>query len=221
MKSSLAFDPGLMLVTDKLLSGKRSVAEVVEATVKGGATVVQLREKDAPIREFIDLGRCVLDILRPRRIPVLIDDRVDVALAVCADGVHLGQSDMAPADARRLLGRKAIIGLTVETIAQASAAERLEVNYLGVSPIFSTPTKTDTGPAWGIEGLRKLRSLVSKRLVAIGGINETNAARALEAGADGIAVVSAICAASNPGEAARRLREIVDRHRRAREGVRP
>lgn len=221
MKYGLDFNPGLMLVTDRLLSGKRSVAEVVEAAVEGGVSVVQLREKDAPIREFIDLSRRVLEILRPRRIPLLINDRVDVALAVCADGVHLGQSDMAPADARRLLGPKAIIGLTVETMAQARAAEQLEVNYLGVSPIFPTPTKTDTGPAWGMEGLRKLRSLISKRLIAIGGINETNAASALEAGADGIAVVSAICAAPDPEKAARRLREIVDRCRRAKEGVRP
>ncbi len=220
MTYGLDFDPGLMLVTDRPLSGKRSLAEVVEEAVEGGATIVQLREKDAPLRDFIDLGRRVLDIVRPRRIPLLINDRVDVALAVCADGVHLGQSDMAPADARRLLGRKAIIGLTVETMAQARAAERLEVDYLGVSPIFPTPTKTDTGPAWGMEGLRKLRSVVSKRLVAIGGINGTNAASALEAGADGIAVVSAICAAPNPEQAARRLREIVDRHRRAKEGVR-
>lgn len=220
MNRGLDFDLGLMLVTDRSLSGGRSVVEVVEAAAKGGVSVVQLREKDAPIREFIELGRRVLEVLRPRRIPLLINDRLDVALAVLADGVHLGQGDMAVEDARRLLGPKAIIGLTVETMAQASAADRLEADYLGVSPIFPTPTKTDTGPAWGIEGLWRLRPVVAKKLVAIGGINETNAARALEAGADGIAVVSAICAAPNPEEASRRLREIVDRHRRARGGGR-
>ncbi|MBM3312192.1 MAG: thiamine phosphate synthase [Candidatus Aminicenantes bacterium] len=218
MTSGPAVDFGLVLVTDRGLSGRRSVVEVVEAAVRGGVTVVQLREKDAPVREFIDLGRRVREVLRPRRVPLLINDRVDVALAVLADGVHLGQNDISVADARRLLGPKAIVGLTVETIAQAGTADRDEADYLGVSPVFATPTKTDTGPAWGVEGLWRLRPLARKPLVAIGGVNETNAARLLEAGADGIAVVSAICAAPDPEEAARRLRDIVDRHRRTKGG---
>jgi thiamine-phosphate pyrophosphorylase len=221
MNRGLDFDLGLMLVTDRVLSGSRPVIEVVEEAAKGGVTVVQLREKDAPVREFVELGRRVREVLRPYRVPLLINDRVDVALAVVADGVHLGQTDMSVSDARRLLGPKAIIGLTVETMAQADAADRMEADYLGVSPIFPTPTKTDTGPAWGIEGLWRLRPVVRKRLVAIGGINETNGGRVLETGADGIAVVSAICAAVDPEAAARRLREIVDRHRRPKAGVRP
>jgi len=220
MSRGVDADFGLMLVTDRSLSRAKSVVEVVEAAVKGGVTVVQLREKEASVREFIEIGRRLLEILRPRRVPLLINDRVDVALAVPADGVHLGQSDMPPADARRLLGPKAVIGLTVETMAQAGPADREDVDYLGVSPIFPTPTKTDTGPAWGVEGLWRLRPLVRKPLVAIGGVNETNAARILEAGADGIAVVSAICAAPDPEAAARRLREIVERHRRAGGGGR-
>jgi thiamine-phosphate pyrophosphorylase len=211
-------DLGLMLVTDRSLAGGKGLVEIVEAAAKGGVTIVQLREKTAPVREFIALGRLLRDILKPYRIPLLINDRVDVALATLADGVHLGQADMPAGDARRLLGPGAIIGLTVETLAQAAAADRGEADYLGVSPIFQTPTKTDTGPAWGTEGLWRARPVTRKPLVAIGGIDASNAGRVLEAGANGIAVVSAICAAADPEAAARGLREIVDRRRRAAAG---
>lgn len=211
-------DFGLMLVTDRMLSGGRAVEKIIEAAVSGGVTIVQLREKEAPTSDFIALGRRAAEILRPRRIPLIINDRVDVALAVLADGVHLGATDMNTADARAILGPKAIIGLTVENEEQAVAADMLDVDYLGVSPIFPTPTKTDTGAAWGIDGLWRLRPLVRKPLVAIGGINAGNAARVLEAGADGLAVVSAICAAPDPEAAARELREILDSKRRQRSG---
>jgi len=218
-------DFGLMLVTDRRLAGGRSITEIVEAAVAGGVTIVQLREKEATTREFVDVGRRVAEILRPRRIPLIINDRVDVALAVVADGVHLGAADMSPADARRILGPKAIIGFSVENEGQAVAAEReggrLDVDYLGVSPVFATPTKPDAGggggAAWGIEGLWRLRPIVRLPLVAIGGINLENAARVMEAGADGLAVVSAICAAEDPAEAARALRAIVNKAR-ARKG---
>ena len=211
-------DFGLMLVTDRALSGGRAVEKIVESAVSGGVTIVQLREKEAATREFVALGRRVAEILRPRRIPLIINDRVDVALAVLADGVHLGATDMNAADARSILGPKAIIGLSVENEEQAVASDRLDVDYLGVSPIFATPTKTDTGAAWGIEGLWRLRPLVRKPLVAIGGINPGNAARVIEAGADGLAVVSAICAALDPEAAARELRAILDNKRGRRSG---
>ncbi|MCX6566393.1 MAG: thiamine phosphate synthase [Candidatus Aminicenantes bacterium] len=207
-----------MLVTDRILSAGRSVEKIVEAAVSGGVTIVQLREKEAKTREFIALGRRVAEILRPRRIPLIINDRVDVALAVLADGVHLGAADMAVADARSILGPKAIIGLSVENEEQAVAADILDVDYLGVSPVFTTSTKTDTGAAWGIEGLWRLRPLVRKPLVAIGGINPGNAARVLEAGADGLAVVSAICSAPDPEAAAGELRAILDNKRGRRGG---
>jgi len=211
-------DFGLMLVTDRALSGGRAVEKIVESAVSGGVTIVQLREKEAATREFVALGRRVAEILRPRRIPLIINDRVDVALAVMADGVHLGATDMNAADARSILGPKAIIGLSVENEEQAVASDRLDVDYLGVSPIFATPTKTDTGAAWGIEGLWRLRPLVRKPLVAIGGINPGNAARVIEAGADGLAVVSAICAAPDPEAAARELRAVLDKKRGRRSG---
>lgn len=211
-------DYGLMLVTDGELSCGRAIEQIVEKAAAGGATIVQLREKTAPTRTFIALGRRIAEILRPRRIPLIINDRVDVALAVLADGVHLGASDMSVSDARRILGPKAIIGLSVENESQAVAAERLEVDYLGVSPVFLTPTKTDTGAAWGIEGLWRLRPLVRRPLVAIGGINAASAARVLEAGADGLAVVSGICSAPDPEAAARELRGLVDAARARKAG---
>jgi thiamine-phosphate pyrophosphorylase len=211
-------DFGLMLVTDRGLAAGRSLETIVEAAVRGGVTIVQLREKEAVTREFVAIGRRLAELLRPRRIPLIINDRVDVAMAVLADGVHLGAMDMSAADARSLLGPKAIIGLSVETVEQAAAADRLDVDYLGVSPVFATPTKKDVSPPWGIEGLWRLRPLTRKPLVAIGGINSSNAARVLEGGADGLAVVSAICAASDPEAAARELRTIIDSRRQARGG---
>ena len=144
----------------------------------------------------------------------MINDRLDVALASAADGVHIGQRDMAYSDARRLLGPEAIIGVSVETPREAEAAEGLDCDYLGVSPVFPTPTKTDVATSWGLEGLRELRRRSRKLLVAIGGINRSNAAAVLDAGADGIAVVSAICAARDHEAAARELKAIVEHARR-------
>ncbi|MFB3779214.1 MAG: thiamine phosphate synthase [Bryobacteraceae bacterium] len=200
----------LYLVTDRTLAHPRPLEEVVEAAVRGGVTAVQLREKQCGTRQFVAVAKSLRAIL-PAGVPLIINDRVDVALAAGADGVHLGQSDMDYHDARRLVGPDRFVGLSVETMEQALAAEQLDADYLGVSPIFPTPTKTDTGSAWGIEGLRLLRAHSRRKLIAIGGINERNAGEVIAAGADGIAVVSAICAAPDPEFAARKLRRIVDR----------
>ncbi|MGB2958070.1 MAG: thiamine phosphate synthase [Bacteroidota bacterium] len=210
-------DWGLYLVTDRGLAGTRPLDELVRAAVRGGVTVVQLREKDCPTREFIQLARSIKEFLRSEGVPLIINDRVDVALAAGADGVHVGQSDMDPRDARKLMGEAALVGVSVETPEQAEEAAGLDADYLGVSPIFPTPTKTDTTTDWGIDGLARLRKRTRHRLVAIGGINVENAASVLEAGADGIAVVSAVCAAPDPEAAARELRVIVEQTRTARE----
>ena len=212
MKRSI--DWGLYLVTDRRLAGPRPLEELVHAALRGGVTAVQLREKECSTREFVELARRVKDILAPAGVPLIINDRVDVALAAGADGVHLGQSDMEYRDARALLGPDAIVGLSVETTAQADEAEALDADYLGVGPIFPTPTKTDTAAAWGIEGLAALREASRHILVAIGGMNVTNAAEVMKTGADGIAVGSAICGAHDPEEAARQLRRVVDETRR-------
>lgn len=208
MRSSRDF--GLYLVTDRELCLGRGLEEVVELAVRGGVSLVQLREKSCSTREYIEISRRLQKILKPQDIPLIINDRVDVALAAGADGVHLGQADMAYQDARRLLGRRAIIGISAETMDQAEDVETLDIDYLAVSPIFPTPTKTDTKAPWGIEGLRQLRQRSRHILIGIGGINPSNAAEVLEAGADGLAVVSAICSAPDPGNASRRLREIID-----------
>lgn len=212
MKRSV--DWSLYLVTDRVLALGRPLEEVVTEAVRGGVTAVQLREKECSTREFIELARRVKETLEPFDVPLLINDRADVAIAAGADGLHIGQSDIGYADARRLLGADAIIGVSVDTAEQGAAAETLDADYLGVGPIFPTQTKTDTASAWGLEGLRRFRPRSAHVLVAIGGINESNAAEAIRAGADGIAVVSAICSAPDVRAAAQRLRELIDDARR-------
>jgi thiamine-phosphate pyrophosphorylase len=212
---------GLYLVTDRQLCGAGSVETVVGQAVKGGVRYVQLREKEASTREFVVLAACVKKILAPFKVPLIINDRVDVALAVGAAGLHVGQDDMPYPIARKILGPEAIIGLSVESWEDVVAAQDLDVNYLGVSPIFATPTKTDTKGVWGLEGLARIKAYSRHLLVGIGGINATNAAAVINAGADCVAVVSAICSAEDPLQATKELAEIVcrARHERRLSGV--
>jgi len=207
-------DYSLYLVTDRGLSRGRPTPEIVHAAVRGGVTCVQLREKACPTREFIAEALTVRDFLKSRGIPLIINDRVDVALAVGADGVHLGQGDLPLAMARAILGGSKIIGVSAESIRDAIEAESGGADYLGVSPIFATPTKTDTAAPLGIEGLRAIRRQVKLPLVAIGGLNAGNAAAVIGGGADGVAVVSAIVAADDPGLAARELARRIAQARR-------
>ena len=195
---------GLHLVTDSALCGERGVLAVVEAAVRGGARVVQLREKTLATRAFVERARALKALLSPLGVPLIINDRLDVALACGADGVHVGQDDLSPEDVRRWLPH-ALVGLSIERIDQLAEAERLPVDYYGASPVFTTATKADTAPALGLEGLRALRERSRRPLVAIGGIDEHNAAQVMAAGADALAVVSALCTAPDPEAAARRL----------------
>lgn len=204
-------DWALYLVTDQTLCGIRKLDEVVAAAVRGGVTVVQLREKSCSTRKFVEIGLQLKSILKPLNVPLLINDRVDVALACSADGVHIGQSDLTYQQARNILGPDVLIGLSVETIEQAIEAEQWEVDYLGVSPIFETSTKNDLVPAWGIEGLKHLRKYSNHKLIGIGGIQSTNVTEVLCAGADGVAVVSAICGSSDPESATRILRQKIEK----------
>ncbi len=196
---------GLYLVTDRGLCGQKSMEDVVLQAVKGGVSCVQLREKDISTRLFVSEAQRIKKSLEPYRIPLIINDRLDVALACGADGVHIGQDDMPYAIARQLLGPKAIIGLSVETWADVEESQKLDVNYIGVSPVFETPTKTDTKDAWGLAGLAKIKAFSRHPLVAIGGLNESNIRETIAAGADCVAVVSAICAAPDPEAAAHKL----------------
>ena len=200
-------DYSLYLVTDRALSLGRSTVEVVRAAIRGGVSCVQLREKGCSTREFMDEARLLKALLAGTGVPLFINDRLDVALAVGADGVHLGQNDMHIADARRLVGNRMIIGISAESVADAVRAEAEGADYIGASPVFTTPTKTDTAPPLGLDGLRAIRRAVQLPLVAIGGIDANNAAQVLRAGADGLAVVSAIVSAPCPRTAAAGLRQ--------------
>lgn len=192
----------LYLVTDRSLSCGRSLAQVVEEAVAGGITCVQLREKDCSTRQFVAEGLALQKILTPQNIPLIVNDRIDVAMAIGATGVHLGQDDMEMSHARRILGPDCIIGISVESLDDAREAAAAGADYLGVSPVFATPTKTDTAPPLGLEGLKAIRLEVDLPLVAIGGIKSDNCASVIAAGADGLAVVSALMSAPSPRKAA-------------------
>jgi len=200
---------GLYLVADRNLCGEKTLEDVVLQAARGGAACVQLREKKATTRVFISQALRIKELLTPFRVPLIINDRVDVALAARANGVHLGQDDMSCRAARKLLGPEAIIGLSVETWEDVEAAEKMDPDYLGVSPVFQTPTKPDTKGSWGIEGVARIRAFSRHPLVAIGGLNLSNAAEVVLAGADAIAVVSAICSAPDPFKASRDLHRII------------
>ena len=203
-------DYSLYLVTDRTLSLGRSTVEVVRAAIRGGVSCVQLREKGCSTREFMDEARLLKALLAGTGVPLFINDRLDVALAVGADGVHLGQNDLPIADARRLVGNRMIIGISAESVADAVRAEAEGADYIGASPVFTTPTKTDTAPPLGLDGLRAIRRAVRLPLVAIGGIDADNAAQVLRAGADGLAVVSAIVSAPCPRTAAAAIRQQIE-----------
>jgi len=202
----------LYLVTDRALAQGRSLVDVVRQAVAGGVTIVQLREKEATTREFVRLAEQLQELLIPQQVPLIINDRIDVALAVNAAGVHVGQNDMPAATARRLLGDGRLLGVSVSTSEEARAAEADGADYLGISPIYATPTKTDTPTPVGLTGLTALRATTRLPLVAIGGLHAGNLLPVMASGADGVAVVSAIMAAAEPAAAARALRAELDRH---------
>jgi len=202
-------DYSLYLVTDRGLARGRSTFDIVKAAVSGGVTCVQLREKDCSTLEFIEQALAIKNFLGEREVPLIINDRLDVALAVAADGVHLGQSDMPLEMARKIAGPSMLIGISAESVQDAVQAEKGGADYLGVSPIYATPTKTDTVFPLGLEGLREIKKRVKIPLVGIGGLNKSNAAEVIRNGADGVAVVSAIVAAEDPGTAAINLKQII------------
>lgn len=202
-------DFSLYLVTDRSLSKGRSTKTIVEAAIRGGVSCIQLREKNCSTREFVEQARSLQPLLKQHRVPLIINDRLDIALAIGADGIHLGQEDMHISDARRLAGSRMIIGISAENLGNAIEAERQGADYIGISPVFATSTKTDTAPPLGLDGIHRIRNAVSIPLVGIGGINQDNASDIINAGADGVAVVSAIVSAGCPETAAALLRKLV------------
>jgi thiamine-phosphate diphosphorylase len=189
--------PRVYPITDAELSGL-SHAEQVKRLSAGGATLVQLREKNLTPAEFYLEARAAIEIARQNGLRIIINDRVDIAAALDADGVHLGQGDLPPQAARDLLGEAVIIGFSTHNLDQAREAIRLPINYLAIGPVFETSTKKDTEPVVGLDAIRELRGIAGDLpLVAIGGITAENAGQVLDAGADSVAVISALLAAPN------------------------
>lgn len=199
------------LVTDPDLAAGKDLSAIVEQAVKGGVSMVQIREKKASTLDFYQQALAIKKILRPYKVPLIINDRLDIALAVDAEGLHIGQSDLPYAIARQLLGKDKIIGLSVENIEQAKEANELDVDYIGLSPVFSTQTKEDIAKPLELEGIREIASFTKHPTVAIGGINKENTASILGAGADGVAVVSAIICSDTPELAAKELADEVEK----------
>jgi len=201
----------LYLVTDRDLARGRPLAEVVARAVRGGVTAVQLREKTIGARRFLAEVVEIKGLLAGTGVPVFVNDRVDVAIAAGADGMHVGQDDLPAADARRLIGPGMLLGVSVATPEEARAALAAGADYVSVSPVFLTPTKPDAEHAVGLEGVALIRRVVaSSPLLAIGGIDARNARAVTVAGSDGVAVVSALMTAPDPESAAVTLRREVD-----------
>lgn len=207
-----AFDLSLYLVVGTRDTGGRPLAEVVAAAVAGGVTLVQLREKRAPTQQVAELARALRDLLRPSGVPLIVNDDLEAALASGAEGLHIGQEDLSAAEVRRRLPPDRLLGLSVGSAAEAETADPALVDYVGLGPVYATPTKDDAGAPLLPEGLKALRAQVGHLpAVAIGGIKQENAAAVMAGGVDGIAVVSAIAAAADPAAAARALRRAIGR----------
>ena len=207
MSRILALD--LYLVTDRAMCAGLGIERVVGEAVAGGVTTVQLRDDETPTGDLVELARRLAVLLAPTGVPLIVNNRLDVAVAAGAAGIHVGQSDAPPGAARARLGPGAIIGLSITDPAQVAAVPTGIVDYLGVGPVFATATKADAAPPMGLEGLSAVRPLTALPIVAIGGIAAGNAAAAIAAGAQGVAVVSALCAAADAGRAAGVLAAIV------------
>lgn len=205
-------DYTLYLVTDRRLMSSKTVEESVERAVEGGASVVQLREKDCTSREFYELALRVKRITAPRNVPLIINDRIDICLAADADGVHLGQKDLPCGEARKILGNNKIIGVSAALPEEAIRAQNDGADYLGVGAVFPTGTKSDTRPVTP-EVIREIRAAVTIPFVVIGGIDAVNIGGLYGLGINGAAVVSAIVSKKDVASAARIMREAAEKLR--------
>lgn len=206
-------DLSLYLVLDPGLCAAFGMVETAQAAVAGGATVVQLRDKLADTARMIETGRAIKGALSGTGARLIVNDDVEAAIAIDADGLHIGQDDINPVTARRLIGPDMILGLSAETEALAAAIDPLIVDYAGLGPVFATQTKPDHKPALGFEGLARLVRACPVPSVAIGGLNARHARDVFAAGAQGLAVVSAICGTRNPRGAAREITESIGKAR--------
>ena len=211
----MRLDLRLNAIVDPERAGGHQLADLAARCVRGGATLVQLRDKHSETRTLIEAARAIKRSLAPSAVPFVVNDRVDVAMAAGADGVHLGQDDMAVEDARRLLGSHAIIGLSIKSVEEADAARLDLVDYIGSGGVYATSSKQQKNAPIGPIGLARIIAVLRRRapdlpICGIAGIDASNAAEVIAAGADGVAVISALSLVPSPETAARQLREIID-----------
>ena len=211
----MGIDLRLNAIVDPERAGGHELADLALRCAQGGATLIQLRDKLSDTRAMVETARAIKKALAPFSVPLVVNDRVDVALAAGADGVHVGQDDMAVEDARRLLGRGAIIGLSIKTVEEANAAPIALIDYVGSGGVYATTSKQQKNAPIGPAGLARVIAALHARakklpVCGIAGIDAGNAAAVIAAGADGIAVISALSLAPDPAAAARSLRAIVD-----------
>lgn len=206
-------DLSVYVVLDLETTPPDAIVPLAQAVAAGGATVLQLRDKRGPARRTVELARALIAAVA---LPLVVNDRVDVAIAAGAAGAHVGQDDLPPLAARAILGPDRVLGLSVTGAAEIATVDPTIVDHVGLGPIFATTTKPDAAPPLGTQSFAAIRSALPLPVVAIGGIGPANAAEAIQAGADGIAVVSAVATAADPAATTAGLVEIVARARRAR-----
>jgi len=205
----VGIDWRLCFIADSEAARGKDILQLIAQAVEGGVTIVQLRGKKWTSREFLEVGMKAVRLLKPKKIPLIINDEVHIALACKASGVHLGQGDMPLRCARELMGKERIIGISVSSADEALAAEKGGSDYIGVGPVFATLSKKDIGSPLGLAGLREIRQKVKIPILAIGGISVANVADVIASGADGVAVISAIAAATDPKKAATEIIESI------------
>jgi thiamine-phosphate pyrophosphorylase len=220
----MKLDLSLYVLADPAVARGKPLAALAAAAAKGGATLVQLRDKTGTTRRLIEEALAIKHALRGSGVPLIVNDRADVVLAASVDGIHIGRDDIDPATARRLLGPRAIIGVSIKNESDITALPIGAVDYAVIGGVFATASKDNPDPPIGLEGFRRLRELLRARapqlpVGAIAGINEENAAAVIRAGAEGIAVISAVIAAADTAAAARRLRALVDGARSKKESA--
>ena len=201
----------LYLVTDDTACLGRELIAVVESAVRGGVDLVQIREKSLPYEAFLDKTLRLKEMLDRYNVPLIVNDNLPVAIQSHAAGIHVGNKDIPPTDILKQWTDCSILGYSLEYEAQLQGPDAALADYLALSPIFSTPTKTDTVTEWGLEGISKVRALTPKPLVAIGRVHAGNAAAIIRAGADCLAAVSAICSAPDPASAAAKIRNEIEK----------
>ena len=201
-------DMDLYFITDSKLT-RKTILEDVKSAIRAGVKIIQYREKGESTQDMIKEAKEIGELCKKNKVLFIINDRVDIVLAVDADGVHLGNKDMTYSIARKILGTKKIIGLTVHNVREAVEAERIGADYVGVSPIFETKTKLDAGRPAGLKLIKDVKKAIKIPFVAIGGINENNIGSVIEAGARSVAAISAIVTKDNVEKECKKFREVI------------